>query len=120
MFPIGGGPVEAIWTRLLGRIISSDVACTEARTLGQHGDSIAPYAQVLAVYLVGQADRGQPTKALQLSTVVLAMAEAQLPTKTDHNGTRRGPIPAEAPVAQPQVSDGAGQSERICKHVNGH
>lgn len=87
MFPVGGGPVEAIWTRLLGRIINSDVACAEARTLGQHGDLIAPYAQALAVYLVGQADRGQPAKALQLATVVLAMAEAQQPgTDTTRNG----------------------------------
>jgi ABC-type cobalamin/Fe3+-siderophores transport system ATPase subunit len=36
-----------------------------------------------------------------------------LTTKLDHNGTRRGPIPADAPVAQSQAMDGTGHPERI-------
>lgn len=88
-FPVGDGPVEAIWNRLLGQVINSEVACAEARTLGRHGDLIAPYAQVLAIYLAGsvQTNRADPAKALLLATVVLAMAEAQQPgTDTSRNG----------------------------------
>jgi len=59
-FPVGLGPVEAIGTRLLGRVISSEVACADAKTLGRHGDLIAPYAQALAMYLVEQADWVSP------------------------------------------------------------
>jgi len=36
-----------------------------------------------------------------------------LTTKVDHNGTRREPIPADASMAQTQVSDGGRQSGRI-------
>jgi hypothetical protein len=36
-----------------------------------------------------------------------------LTTKADHNGTRRGPIPADAPRAQPQVNDCPRQPGRI-------
>jgi len=35
----------------------------------------------------------------------VAVRKSALTTKADHNGTRRGPIPAEASVAQLQVSD---------------
>jgi hypothetical protein len=86
-FLIGAGPVEPIWTRLLGQVINSEVASAEAKTLGQHGDLIAPYAKMLAMYVVGQADRTDPAKALLLATVVLTMAEAQQPgTDTTRNG----------------------------------
>jgi hypothetical protein len=36
-----------------------------------------------------------------------------LTTKVDHNGTRLGPIPADAREAQPEVSDSARPSGRI-------
>jgi hypothetical protein len=86
VFPVGLGPVEAIGVRLLGHVIGLEVACAEARTLAQHGDLIAPYTQALAMYLVGQASRGDPA-ALPLATVVLAMAEAQQPgTDTTRDG----------------------------------
>jgi hypothetical protein len=43
----------------------------------------------------------------------MADTRRALTTKLDHNGTRRRPIPADAPVAQSQVSDCARQSRRI-------
>jgi hypothetical protein len=85
-FPVGLGPLEAIGTRLLGKVIDLDVACAEARTLAQHGDLIAPYAHALALYLVGQVSKGDPA-ALPLATVALAMGEAQRPgTDTTADG----------------------------------
>lgn len=78
-FPVGLGPVEAIGTRLLGHVVSAEVARGEAETLGRHGDLIAPYAQALAMYLVQQADRNDPAQALLLATVVLAMADVAQP-----------------------------------------
>src|SRR6266542_3537040 len=44
---------------------------------------------------------------------VAASMRRALTTKPDHNGTRRGPIPADAGEALPQVSDCLRQSGRI-------
>lgn len=87
VFPVGLGPVEVIGVRLLGRVIGLEAACAEARTLGEHGDLIAPYAHALALYLVEQTSRGSGSAALPLATVALAMAEAQRPgNDTTRNG----------------------------------
>ena len=40
-----------------------------------------------------------------------------LTTKADHNGTRRGPIPAEASVAQLQASDCPGNLSVFCTQM---
>ena len=58
---------------------------------------------------------GQPQSSLVSSGGLRSREPTQrvLTTKTDPNGIRRGPIPAKASVAQPQVSDCPRQPGRI-------
>jgi hypothetical protein len=51
--------------------------------------------------------------------MITAAGRRALTTSADHNGARRRPIPADAPVAQSQVDDYARQSGRILQ-VEGH
>jgi hypothetical protein len=70
--------------------------------------SLSVQLGVLASYRV----RGRESTAIT-DQKATADAGRALTTKADPNGTRRGPIPADALVAQHQVSDCLRQPRRI-------
>ena len=73
---MGVGPIEVLWQRLSRRMISLDRATALARASGVRGDLVAPYACALGHYAVRSGWDGEGAPGVQLSTLLLAAADA--------------------------------------------